>query len=204
MDDARDDWVRLTSRGAQQSRRAIELSALSEPELPALLSFLRHTSVPFDFVSVHAPTKNRTATDRQLVDLLLTVIDRIDAVVFHPDAIDDPAALKPLGSKLAIENMDARKEGGQTATELEALMTELPEARLCFDVAHAGSIDREMEVGADILNHYWKRLSHIHLSSLDDECHHVPITDEDLDRFWPLLARCRDLPWILEAPLQRV
>ena len=203
MDDARDDWERLLSRGARQSRRAIELSALSEPELPALLRILRSRSAPFDFVSVHAPTKNRTVGDRQLVQWLLPVLDRIDSVVFHPDAIDDPEALEALGPKLAIENMDSRKQGGQTADQLEPLMDSLPEARLCFDVAHAGSVDHDMDAGAEILDRYWDRLSHVHLSSLDDRCHHVPITSADLERFWPLLARCRDLPWILEAPLQK-
>lgn len=199
----RDDWPRLTATAARQSRRAIELSALSEPELPVLLRFLRSTPVPFDFISVHAPTKNRRASDRELVEWLWPVLDGLDVVVFHPDAIDDPAALGRLGSKLAIENMDGRKEGGQTADELEDLMSELPEARLCFDVAHAGSIDHEMDTGREILDRYWDRLSHVHLSSLDDACHHVPMTSMDLGRFWPLLLRCRDLPWILEAPLQK-
>jgi hypothetical protein len=29
----------------------------------------------------------------------------------------------------------------------------------------------------------------------------VPLRDSDEERFCPLLARCIDVPWILEAPL---
>jgi sugar phosphate isomerase/epimerase len=124
----------------------------------------------------------------------------VDAIVVHPDSIGNAELYRPLGRKLAIENMDSRKPAGQTAEDLDYFFGELPEAGLCFDVAHAKSVDPTMAEGARILDSFGDRLRHVHLSSLDDHCHHVPLTEHDESLFASLLSRCRDVPWILEAP----
>lgn len=55
----RGDWEQLTSVAASISPFAVELAALSEPELPGLLAYLGGSpSLPFRYVSVHAPTKD--------------------------------------------------------------------------------------------------------------------------------------------------
>ncbi len=76
----------------------------------------------------------------------------------------------------------------------------MPEAGLCFDVAHAKSVDETMAEGEAILKRYANRLRHVHVSSLDEGCHHVSLTADDEDLFGSLLESCRDVPWILEAP----
>lgn len=196
-----DDWTKLVERMAEISTAAVELSALSEPELPALVSFLlRHATQPFDFVSVHAPSKDRTMADRQMVGELKKIRDQVQAFVFHPDSMRDLDAYAALGPKLVIENMDVRKRLGQTAEQLRPYLRALPEARFCLDVAHVKSVDASMQVGVELLNEFRNRLSHLHVSSLDDEQHHVPLSEEDEELFAPLLDRCRDVPWILEAP----
>ena len=60
--------------------------------------------------------------------MLSEVVRCVDAVVVHPDTIDDPARYAPLGSALVLENMDARKHGGRTADELEPYFAALPQA----------------------------------------------------------------------------
>jgi sugar phosphate isomerase/epimerase len=135
-----------------------------------------------------------------MVAMLERLPPSIDAVVVHPDAIGDPSLYRPLGRTLVIENMDTRKGDGRTADELAPFFEELPDAGLCFDIAHAKSVDASMAEGAAILDAFGDRLRHVHLSSLDPQCHHVPLTDEDDSLFAPLLSRCRDVPWILEAP----
>jgi len=58
--DARKDWPGLVERASAISPYAIELSALSGPELPGLLAYLRSApALPFRYLSVHAPTKER-------------------------------------------------------------------------------------------------------------------------------------------------
>jgi hypothetical protein len=118
----------------------------------------------------------------------------------HPDAIEDLAAYAPLGRRLVIENMDTRKSRGQTVDDLRTVFEALPQARFCFDLAHAKAVDAGMQVGNELLSAFATRLSHIHLSSLDDRSGHVPLTATDEKLFSDLLRRCADVPWILEAP----
>lgn len=60
-------------------------------------------------------------------------------------------------------------------------------------------VDPTLAVAADLLQRFASRLSHVHLSSLDEARHHITLTDEDQLLFRPFLDRCRDVPWILEA-----
>ena len=201
MSDHRGEWPQLVSESLEISSFAIELSALSERELPSLIEFLsRETWLPFRYISVHAPSKEMEMPEPDLTQLLTELPRWIDAIVVHPDVIEDPQNYAQLGRRLVIENMDDRKADGRNASELAPFFEALPEAGLCFDVAHAGSVDETMAKGADILDSFTSRLRHVHLSSLDADSHHVPLSPSDADRFSPLLGRCRDVPWILEAP----
>ena len=201
MSDNRGDWPRLIADALDVSTFAIELSALSEEELPSLIDFLsRVTWLPFRYISVHAPSKGMEMPEPELIGLLEELPRYVDAIVVHPDVIEEPRNYRQLGRRLVIENMDARKSIGRNADELARYFDVLPRAGLCFDIAHAGSVDETMGKGEEILNSFTARLRHVHLSSLDADSHHVPLTPEDAERFSPLLERCRDVPWILEAP----
>lgn len=198
--DRADDWSELARAAARESRTAVEFSALSEPELPTLIDYLLSgPSLPFEFISIHAPSKKRSMPEAELVGQLHRVAHLVDAIVIHPDQVEDPANYAPLGRKVVIENMDRRKSVGRTLAQLRPYFDALPEAGLCLDLAHAHHVDDSMNEGEAILNEYWARLRHLHLSSLDETGHHVSLTPEDEERFEPILDRCRDVPWILEA-----
>jgi hypothetical protein len=202
MADRRGDWPALVWEALRTSVYAVELAALSEDELPGLLEYVQSgVDLPFRFVAVHAPSKHRRMSERQLVDALAALPCRIDAIVVHADTIEDVSLYRRLGARLAIENMDARKAGGRTAEELAPLFDALPDAGFCFDVAHAWSIDPTMEEGERLLDSFAGRLRHVHVSSLDAEGHHLPLTQEHEDLFENTLGRCLGVPWILEAPL---
>jgi sugar phosphate isomerase/epimerase len=195
-------WEALVGAASAVSVFAAELAALGEDELPDLLAFLEEASdLPFRYLSVHAPSKRLERSEPERVALLSQLPTGIDAIVVHPDTIVDVREYRRLGSRLLIENMDDRKGSGRTAEELEAIFNALPAAGLCFDVAHASSIDTSMTAGGQILDAFAERLRHVHLSSLDSAGHHVPLRETDAERFHPLLDRCRDVPWVLEAPL---
>ena len=201
MTDLRGRWDELVDLAASTSSFAVELSAISESELRPLLAFLASgVALPFHFTSVHAPSKGRTMSEAELVALLVQLPGWVDAIVVHPDTIVEPEHYLALGRTLVIENMDLRKKSGRTADELAPLFDALPDAGLCFDIAHARNVDPAMRVGAEILERYADRVRHVHISSLDESSHHVPLTPTDAAAFEPLLARCRDVPWILEAP----
>jgi hypothetical protein len=201
MDELREDWAGLAEAAAQTSGFAVELSALSEDELEGLSAYLRAAPpLPFRFVSVHGPSKDRRMSDDELVALLERLPARVSAIVMHPDAMVDLAPYRRLGRRLCLENMDARKPLGQTAAQLQRYFDALPDARFCFDIAHAKAVDPSLAIARELLSRFSLRLSHVHLSSLDLEQHHVPLTDEDQEAFAPVLKRCSDVPWILEAP----
>ncbi len=192
-------WPRLVAAACEVSTYAVELSALSEDELPGLIEYLAaKPRLSFRYVSVHAPVKHRVQDDaasaRRLSELPLWV----RSIVTHPDSLEDPAAFRELGTRLVLENMDDRKDSGRTADELAPVFKQLPDAGFCFDVAHACSIDPTMGVAGDLLDRFRSRLRQVHVSSLIGG-HHVPLTEEDEERFAAVLDRCRDVPWILEA-----
>jgi len=201
--DQRGDWPGLVAEAQRTSTFAVELAALAADELPGLLRFLADApALPFRFISLHAPSKGRRLREKQLVAMLMEVVRCVDAVVVHPDTIDDPARYASLGSALVLENMDARKHDGRTADELDPYFAALPQAGFCFDIAHALSVDERLDEGERLLDRFGARLRHVHVSSLDEDCHHVSLTAADEERFAGLLRRCRDVPWILEAPLR--
>lgn len=202
MEERRGQWPALVWEALRSSIFAVELAALSEDELPGLAAYLSSgVELPFRFVSVHAPTKHRRMSEREFVATLERLPCWVDAIVVHPDTIEDVALYEPLGSRLALENMDARKADGRTAEELAPFFDALPAAGLCFDVAHAWAIDPTMEEGARLLDRFAGRLRHVHVSSLGPGDHHVPLTSEHEQLFAPALGRCLGVPWILEAPL---
>jgi hypothetical protein len=202
MEHARDDWEALAEEALETSTFAVELAALSEDELPGLERYLAgRPDLPFAYLSVHAPVKHRAMSEEELVRRLEHLAPAVDAIVVHPDAIEEPGRYWGLGPALVIENMDARKPAGRTVEELAPLFHALPEAGFCFDVAHAWSIDPSMREGERLLDAFAGRLRHLHVSSLDAACRHAPLTAEHEARFLPLLRRCTDVPWILEAPL---
>ncbi len=201
MRDRRGDWPAQVNEAWRFSPFAIELSALAEEELDDLAGYLASgPPLPFRYLSVHGPSKGRSLPEPALVERLAEFSALAAGIVMHPDTIEDPAPYRALGRTLVLENMDARKEDGRTVDELAPWFSELPEAGLCFDVAHAWSIDETMSAGADLLDAFRPRLRHLHLSSLSPELHHVPLTEQHEELFTPLLQRCLDVPWILEAP----
>jgi hypothetical protein len=202
MEDRRGDWTAMVGEALETSGFAVELAALSEDELPGLEAFLAtRPELPFAYLSIHAPVKHLRMAEAELVRRLARLAPLADAIVVHPDAMDDPRAYRPLGSSLVLENMDARKPIGRTVDELEPYFAALPEAGLCLDVAHVLSVDPTLEEGERLLDAYAGRLRHLHVSSIDGECRHTSLTVEHEARFADLLRRCPDVPWILEAPL---
>lgn len=203
MSELRGDWTAQVDAAWGISPFAIELSALAENELDGLVRYLGDgPRLPFRYLSVHGPSKNRAMSEAELGAVLQALAPLVSGIVMHPDTIGDPAPYRALGRKLLIENMDARKPDGRTVDELIPWFEALPDAGFCFDIAHAWSMDATMSVGAELLDAFRGRLRQLHVSSLSPESHHIPLIQDHETLFRPLLDRCRDVPWILEAPLR--
>lgn len=194
------DWPAQVRAAIAVSPFAAELAALSLPEFAGLEAWL-HTlpPLPFRYLSVHAPTKALDGDEAGLVARLAGLPAAVRSIVVHPDVIVDPDAYARVGSRLVLENMDTRKAFGQSADDLAGLFAVLPEAGFCLDVAHVSAVDPTMELAHELLDRFGRRLRQLHVSSLVDG-EHVPLTAQDAERFQPVLRRCVDVPWVLEAP----
>lgn len=198
---ARGDWPRLVAAAESCSLDVVELSALSARELPGLLGFLREDGeLPFGHVSVHGPSKGWDGTPAALAAALAAMPAQVDGVVMHPETLGDLAPFADLGARLRLENMDTRKPDARTAAELARYFDALPDARFCFDVAHAQLHDPGMGLAHELLDAFADRLAEVHVSSIESDGEHVPLRAVDAEAFLPVLERCVGVPWVLEAP----
>jgi len=200
MADHRGDWERLIEFSVGVSSDAIELSALAGSELPGLLAYLDRTvHLDFGYVSVHAPSKDLERGQVELASYLANLPPYVRGIVVHPDIIEETVAFHALGDRLLLENMDALKADARTVAELGRFFSALPDARFCFDIAHAFMCDRTMKLAHALLDAFGERLCEVHLSSIESDGVHVPLTVQDARRYRSVLRRCMNVPWILEA-----
>lgn len=197
-----EDWSQLQRMAHAYSDQAVELSALSASELPALVNHVKQldrSDVPFASVSVHAPAKGVRGNDEEMCALLTQLPEWIERIVLHPDIVSTWAPWRSLGSRLAVENMDRRKGFGCTPDELQDVFSRLPDARLCLDLAHVATIDPSMQLAYDLIDAHGERLVEVHISSTDRDAHHVPLSARDASRFDNFVDIACHVPWIYEA-----
>lgn len=188
---------------ADRDTSVIELSALREEELPALMGALDRLHLDgYQYVSVHAPSRLRTLKEAVVADMLRTCIDRQWHVVLHPDAIGDHGCWRDFGRWLCIENMDKRKEAGRTAIELRRHFHELPEASMCLDLAHARQVDPTLGIAREIIHEYREKIVQLHLSELDVKSHHEPLSMAAVWAIREIAHLLPDCPVILESMVQ--
>jgi hypothetical protein len=182
------------------STTATELSALRLPELPVLIEALPELNLgQFEYVSIHAPSRFSADEEGRVIELLQRVPDRWPIIV-HPDTIHDSGKWIGFGSQLSIENLDRRKSVGRNAEELCRWFERLPDAKLCFDLAHAHQCDRTMTEAFRILLKFRERICQLHISELDSAGHHFPLSYGSMQAFSEIASLIpADVPAILES-----
>lgn len=182
---------------------AIELSALRDHELPRLMQQIPRLDLGrFEYVSIHAPSRFETLREGAAAELLMPCIERGWPVVVHPDALGQDDCWARFGALLCIENMDKRKAVGRTAAELEPAFARFPHASLCLDLGHARQVDPTMTVARGILRAYGSRLRQIHLSEVDAQCRHAPISMATVFGVRELAREITPVPVIIESRVQ--
>jgi hypothetical protein len=154
---------------------AVELSALRDHELPALVSALPSLDLrAFAYVSVHAPSKLQTLDEQTVFDLLLHLPESWP-IVAHPEILRTPSLWRRLGGRLCLENMDDRKTTGRTPGELRELFECFPDATFCLDLGHARQIDPTMASALRMLREFGGRLRQLHVSEVGARGEHLPL-----------------------------
>ena len=183
--------------------RVAELSALRIGEMAPLLEGIHSLDLStFEYVSVHAPSSFTADEEVWLADVLLPLAQQGWPIVVHPDVIHSHACWAPFGRSLCIENMDKRKPAGRTAAELASVFEILPEASLCFDIAHARQCDPSMTEAFRILRRFGSRLTQVHMSEVDVTSRHLPLTWVAIRAFAEVAELIpATVPVILESPV---
>jgi hypothetical protein len=183
--------------------RAVELSALREHELSALIKALPDIDLSgFVYVSVHAPTRLKELSERDAVTLLKGAASLKLPIVVHPDTIQTPDQWRSIESSLLIENMDKRKADGRTLSELRTIFEVLPKAGFCFDIAHARQVDPTMTEAVQMLKEFKGRLQEVHVSGVTTQSVHGLISTAASAAYRSVadLIPCV-VPVILESPV---
>src|ERR1035441_299956 len=141
------DFARALEVLSRYDFDAVELSALRISEVEPLISALPSLNLSrYKYISFHAPSSFSEGEEEHLI-WLLSKLPADWPIVLHPDAIYSPLRWQAISHRLAIENMDRRKNTGRTVSELGRFFEAMPEARMCLDLGHARQVDPSM-VGA--------------------------------------------------------
>lgn len=183
---------------------AVELSALRETEVADLIASLDELPLQgLDYVSFHAPSTLQRSSERELIAQLQPVFDRGWPVIVHPDIMSDLGIWASLGSRILVENMDQRKPIGRNTRELRQIFSRLPDARLCFDIAHARQVDPTMSVAVEILTEFGDRLAELHISEVDSASRHVAISQLAMRSYQRISSLIPDhIPVIIESMIR--
>lgn len=197
------DFRRALALLERTSADAVELSALRIAELHPLAEVAAQLDLGrYPHVSVHAPGSYAGEAEEAVVRLLAEFVERGWPVVVHPDAIIRHERWRGLGEMVLVENMDKRKPIGRTVAELEIVFDRLPDARLCFDIAHARQIDPSMSEAYRILKTFGDRVAQVHVSEVGTASRHGRISlaaQYDFEEVVHLIPP--DAPVIIESPV---
>jgi len=182
---------------------AVELSALRDHELPALVEAIGTLDLDnFEYVSFHAPSKLAVMDEGAAFDLLLRIPEEWPIIV-HPELLRTPSLWRQLGERLCIENMDDRKTMGRTISELRSLFNLFPEATFCLDLGHARQIDPTMTSAILMLREFDDRLRQLHVSDVGPRGEHLPLGATSRNSFARVAAHLpHDCPLIIESIIE--
>jgi sugar phosphate isomerase/epimerase len=185
---------------------AVELSALRIAELPTLIGAIPQLDLAqFSYIAVHSPSRFLPEEEDFVIDLLQHVPAEWP-IVLHPDTIHRSEKWARFGAQLALENMDRRKPNGRSAEEIAHYFDELPDARLCLDLAHAHQYDKTMTEAFRMLTRFGDRICQLHVSELDSAGRHFALSYATIAAFTEIASLIpADAPIIIESldPLRR-
>jgi hypothetical protein len=198
---ARGDYRQALKMLADKDLNAVELSALRQEELQPLVEDLDNLDLrKFRYVAFHAPSSLDPLFEAATIELLEHVAARGWPIIIHPNTMHNTEAWAHFGTLLCIENMDKRKPIGQTAADLAKIFDLLPSASLCFDIGHARQVDPTMSEATAILQVYCTRLRQLHVSEVNTQSKHDPLSLESMLAFQRVATLVpRDVPIIMES-----
>lgn len=170
------DFAKAITLLAEHNFQAIELSALRISEVEPLIEALPKLEISrYAYISFHAPSAFADNEEEHLVQLL-SKLPKSWPIVLHPDAIHRFERWTTIADRIAIENMDQRKNTGRSVRELQEIFRRLPNARMCLDLGHARQVDSSMIEAYLLLKSFSSRIVQLHISEVDTQSRHAAIS----------------------------
>lgn len=202
---AKSNYLPIIEWSVSQRVRSIELSALRLHELRPLVEDLPNLELDaFSYVSLHAPSAYEANQEDEVLELLQSALHHCHRIVVHPDVIYTSNKWRVFGENLLIENMDRRKSLGRTTSEMDAIFEQLPEAKLCLDVAHARQMDTTLGLLTSLALTFVDRIAELHISELDSSCRHRQMSWLAIQDFRSIADNLPDIPVIIESMMDKL
>lgn len=158
--------------------RAIELHASNKKHLRHLLENVDKEQYSFfDYISLHAPTKNYQNNKKG--HEILTLIEKIckkwpiKNIVLHPDAVKDwEIFLDYKDLPWSLENIHNVKDVDVVIQELKTVFQKYPFFKFTFDLQHLYIVDPHLQSARKFYQEFADRLVEYHISSYDCELIH--------------------------------
>jgi hypothetical protein len=149
---------------------AIEISCMRAEDIEQLRGLYEEGLSPyFSHISLHAPTRKIKYGDNSVC---LSVLEKIweahlhldfNAVIIHPDLVEDFSVFKDCPLPIAFENMDCRKIFGRNPEDFEFIFN-LIDSKLVLDLNHCYTNDISLELARKFKQDFNDRICEYHLS----------------------------------------
>lgn len=186
--------------------RVIELGFIREKELlaPEAEAAFPAALRSFQYVSIHAPNfaYGRNQKTKKIFSRItcLAAKRHVDTVVFHPDQIADFAIFDAFPCRIALENMDPRKNDYQKAEEFKQVFQKHPSFRLVLDINHLYANDPTLSFVKAYQRLWRKKIVEIHLSGYAGL--HEPLFQTKQRKILEAIASLK-VPLIIESLLAK-
>lgn len=178
---------------------AIELMCRSEEDILKLITEITTDDFfGFEYVSLHSPDVVTVDT----LELLQRAQDifHFQAIVIHPDEIENWEIFSRFNLPISIENMDWRKERGKYVDSLQAIFEKI-DAKMVLDVNHCYTNDPSLLLAKQMTDEFGPRISQIHLSGFETD--HQPLFKTKQVEIMNAIEN-KNLPIIIESVCETV
>jgi sugar phosphate isomerase/epimerase len=152
---------------------AIEISC----NISERISFLDKINISdlkcFKYVSLHAPVRNiKYCNDKKTKEILQKIDQaykrlKINYVVIHPDLVEDWGVFKNYSFKIAIENMDWRKDSYKNIKDIRKVVKKI-NCKMVLDINHCYTNDKTLKLAKDFWKNFKDIICGIHLSGFTE------------------------------------
>ena len=193
---------RLVERPPRCRRSPPSWPRCRRPSCRAWSSYLAgEASLPFHYVSVHAPSKGRGWPRPSSSALLARPARDVDAIVVHPDVIEDPASTAASAAGSCSRTWTRASPTAATRGRAGAATSPCCPRPGCASTSPTPATSTRDARGARAARPLRRPPAPpAHLLARRRRPPRAAATSDE-EAFAPLLRRCRDVPWILEAPL---